>query len=333
MKETSYRKRAKKRKRRRLLFRMLLLIIALLAADYLLYPMLSPAGGRSFNKGTNASWLQDLWYFGESKEKPVILAARLTDQQIKYAYFHVRYIKKDGTLRFRKPDAARRLTATMRPLVPTTKLIAWIYIGNERGVSGVDISDPKVRRNIVKEARWLVNECGFDGVQIDYEICSDGDQNLLALLSETRRAMPKGKLLSVATPMWLPSPLGQWGWSESYFAKVAAACDQIAVMSYDSALYWPRHYVWLIRHQTIRISNAVAKGNPKCRVLMGIPTYEDGGPSHHPHAENIEMALKGIREGLADPSAAQSVFEGTALFADYTTDRSEENSYRQLWLE
>ncbi len=332
MKDNSYRKRAAKKRRRRLLFRLFLLLIALLGADYLLYPILSPAGGRSFNKGANASWLSYSWYFGQEKEKPLQLAARLTDQQIKYAYFHVRFIKKDGTLRFRNPETARRLTSSIHPLVPQTKLIAWIYIGNERGLTGVNIADPKVRRNIAKESRWLVNECGFDGVQLDYEICEDGDENLLSLLAETRRSLPKGKLLSIATPMRLPAPLGQWGWSEDYFAKIAASCDQIAVMSYDSALYFPRHYVYLMHQQAVRVTRATARGNPKCRVLFGIPTYEDGGPSHHPHAENITMALKGIREGMADSNAEPAVFEGTALFADYTTDRDEEDTFRELWL-
>ncbi len=124
-----------------------------------------------------------------------------------------------------------------------------------------------------------------------------------------------------------------WGWSEPYFQQVAATSDQIVVMGYDSALYFPRHYVWLMRQQAIRVTRAAARGNPKCRVLLGVPTYEDGGPSHHIHAENIRMALKGVREGLTDSQAVPAAFAGVAIFADYSTDQDEWKTYQQLWLQ
>jgi hypothetical protein len=185
---------------------------------------------------------------------------------------------------------------------------------------------------MVGEARWLVNECGFDGVQWDYEICQDGDPNFLRLLRETRAALPPGKLLSAAVPMWLPAPFQHWGWSEAYFARVAATCDQIAVMCYDSGIYLPRGYVWLVHQQTVHVTRAVVRGNPRCRVLLGLPTYGEGGLSHHAWAENLRMALKGVREGLADPRAEPSVFAGVALFADYTTQPEEWERYREWWL-
>jgi hypothetical protein len=91
--------------------------------------------------------------------------------------------------------------------------------------------------------------------------------------------------------------------------------------------------VWLVRQQAIRVTRAAAKGNPQCSVVLGIPTYEKGGFSHHAYAENIRMALKGVREGLANPNAKVSAFQGVAIFADYTTDKDEWKTYRDLWLE
>ena len=52
-----------------------------------------------------------------------------------------------------------------------------------------------------------MEECGFDGVQSDYEICRNSEEPFLDLLRQTRAAFPRGKLLSVAAPMWLPHPL------------------------------------------------------------------------------------------------------------------------------
>ena len=215
---------------------------------------------------------------------------------------------------------------------PQTKSIAWIYLGNKRGLTGVDISEAKVRANIVQETRWLVNVCGFAGVQIDYEMCEDGDAPFLQLLRETRAALPKDKLLSVATPMWLPRGFGDWGWSEDYFVQVAACCDQIVVMGYDSGLFFPRHYVWLMRQQAVRVTRAVAQGNAQCRVLIGVPTYKDGGISHHLHAETPRMALKGVREGLANERTVSPSFAGVAIFSNDTTTVAEWKIYQNLWL-
>jgi hypothetical protein len=169
-------------------------------------------------------------------------------------------------------------------------------------------------------------------MQWDYEICDNADPYLLSLLRETRAALPAGKTLSAAVPMWLPPALQRWGWSEEYFAQVAASCDQLAVMCYDTAMYLPRAYVGLVRQQAIHVTRAVARGNPRCRVLLGVPTYARGGASHHAWAENLRMALKGVREGLADARTQPSVFAGVAPFADYTTQAEEWKVYRALWL-
>lgn len=320
------------KRRRKVLFVALCVLVLLLLGDYCLYPLLG-VGGRSFNSGENGVWLHYSWYFGEHSEQEVqALGNQLSAHQIRYAYFHVRFIQKDGRLRFHYAKQALQLNRVLERSAPNVRAVAWIYIGNERGLTGVDIADAKVRANIIEEACWLVETCGFVGVQFDYEMCQDGDKAFLQLLREARGALPRDKLLSVATPMWLPSMFHAWGWSENYFAQVAANCDQVVIMGYDSALFFPRHYVWLMQQQSIRVTRAVAKGNARCRVLVGIPTYKDGGISHHLHAENIRMALKGVRQGLADENANLSAFAGVAIFSYDSTNHSEWQTYRNFWL-
>ena len=142
-----------------------LLVLAAIA-DYAFYSLL-PVGGQSFNRGENGVWLRDSWYRGNEKQSIQSLATRLQRNQFRYAYFHVRFIKKDGTLRFRGQEyshRARLLNKQLQQYAPNIKSLAWIYVGNERGITGVDLSDQKVRRAMVKQASWLVEECGFDGV-------------------------------------------------------------------------------------------------------------------------------------------------------------------------
>lgn len=302
-----------------------LLALLMLSAvlDYTLYPRLSTSAPRLVTQ-SNASWLHFNWAAGKSAESVPHLAARLQNEGFQEAYFHVRYIGKPGRLRFRNAAAARDLNAALEKAAPTLRRVAWLYIGNARGITGVDISRPEVRRRISAETRFLTEECGFDGVQIDYEICSDGDADLLQLLREIRAAMPT-KWLSVATPMWLPAPLGAYGWSEKYFGQVATNCDEIAIMAYDSALYFPRHYVWLVETQVKRVPRAVKSANPRCQVLLGVPSYETGGASHWPYAENLAMALRGARQAQ---NAGRFSVDGIALFADYSTDAGEWATWR-----
>ncbi len=310
-------------------------LVAMVVADYLLYPRLAGVGGRSFNTGGNGLWLRYTWYFGEKGEDQAReLAQMLRRRQIRYAYFHVRYIEADGTLRFRYAESGRGLVEAVHRAAPEVEVIAWVYAGNERGQGEVNLADEQVRKAMVGEAVWLVEECGFDGVQWDYEVCPDGDQGFLALMRETREALPEGKLLCTALPPLRAGPLRRWGWSGDYLAQVAGTCDQVAVMCYDTGHYLPRSYVWFVRRQAVGVTRAVGRGNRDCRVLLGVPTYGDAGSfrSHHARAEDIRLALKGVREGLSRRGADLGVFAGVAPFADYTTDEDEWRTYEELWL-
>ncbi|HEY9868068.1 MAG TPA: glycosyl hydrolase family 18 protein [Candidatus Obscuribacterales bacterium] len=313
-------------------FFLLSLLLILIAIDYRTYPSVTTIGGRSFNRGENGLWLRYLWYFGKHSEaENRAMSERLKREQIRYAYFHVRSITKDGGLQYHFKYNATKLVSMLHRDAPSVKVMAWVYAGASPGTGDVDLSDESVREKMVGEALWLVNDCGFDGIQWDYEFCPNGDQNFLKLMSETREALPAGKLLSAATPMWYPGAL--WGWDDNYFCQVARTCDQLAVMCYDSFFYLPRAYVWLVRQQAVHVTRAVAASNPNCRVLLGLPTYDKGTAGHNNQAETILMALKGVREGLADPRTALAAFAGVALFADYTTDPPEWRSYENLWLE
>jgi hypothetical protein len=309
-------------------------MLLLVLIDYLAYPRLAQFGGRSHNRATNGLWLRYTWYFGEhSPESVDRLITQLQNRAIRYAFFHVRDVGSDGSLRFRHGEAARRLTRPFRR-ADSVEPIAWVSINNASINGDVRLSDPDVCRTIASEARWLVDDCGFTGVQLDYEICPDEDEGFLTLLRATRAALPDDALLSVAAPILVPGVQGRFGWTEGYFARVAQNCDQIAVMAYDTAFVLPRAYVWLVRQQTLRITQAVAAGDPTCRVLIGLPTYGDANslPSHHAHAENLRLGLKAVREGLSDPRAVQAAFEGIAIFPEWETDADEWAEYRRYWV-
>lgn len=310
----------------------LALCIVLLIADYNLYPSFSRVGGHSFNNGENGLWLRYSWYFGEYKPVELnALAGRLSERQIRYAYFHVRYADASGSLHFHRQGEARRLNDYIHARAPGVRAIAWVFVGNQHGDGGVHLDNTDVRKNLVKEAVWLTRTCGFDGVQWDYEICDSGDKGFLSLLDESRASLPEGTLLCVAAPVWMPPPLSGLGWSPAYFGKVALRCDQITIMAYDTGVYLPRAYVWLVGKQITVVAPAVAKSNRDCGLLIGLPTYPDGTASHNPRAENLVLGLKGVREGLETEAGSRATVKGVALFADYTTTDRDWQTFRNLW--
>jgi hypothetical protein len=324
-----------KQKRKRIILWVLAAILAALILDYFLYPVLAPMGGHTGNRGENGIWLRYKWYFGEYTPASFDgLVNHLRDGQIKYAYCHVRFIKPDGTLKFRKAETGRKLVAELHKRLPGIKVFAWVYVGTGIGRPVVNLSDEKILKKTVAEAKWLVDECGFDGIQWDYEQCSSGDPCYPELLRQSSRVLPTGTLLGACTPMWYPQPVPRkYCWDTAYFAEVAGLCDQIAVMAYDSAMYLPRMYVALLRKQVSVVTSTVALANPNCRVLIGIPSYEAGdGITHDPQSENIRMALKGVREGLADPTTNTQTFAGVSIFAEYTTDEKEWEEYYREWV-
>lgn len=308
-------------------------IVLLIALDCATYTQVNPPESTIANKGSNGIWLRYLWYFGKKDQaEKDALVELLGANQIRYAYFHVRGTDNNGNLLFKHDETGRQLTDWMHAKLPGIKTVAWLYIPSNFGRTGVDLSDPKSRQNICAASKWLIDCCGFDGVQLDYEFFPESDRMFSTLLDETRTAIGADKHLSVATPMWYPNAL--WGWSSDHFTWVAKHCDQIVVMCYDSWFYEPRMYVWIVEQQAINVTAAVARAKAHCKVMLGVPVYDtdSGTPAHLTFSENFSTAIKGVKQGLKSSHAAPDVFEGIAPFAEYTMDNQEWQQYRQWWL-
>ena len=116
-------------------------------------------------------------------------------------------------------------------------------------------------------------------------------------------------------------------WSPSDYRAAAARVDQLAVMSYNTALPWDWLYGSFVAFETQHIATAV---DGKAAIMMGVPTYEEPGWTFHPGAENMESALRGVRLALAGTSPRPAQV-GVAIYAHWTTDDAEWATYRRLW--
>ena len=97
-------------------------------------------------------------------------------------------------------------------------------------------------------------------------------------------------------------------------------------------VYKRQAYAWLVAQQVVHVSTAADAANKNCKVIIGLPSYEDVTLAHHHKTESLANSLRGLNDGLADKGTVRSNIEGIALFADYTTDEAEWKLYSDYWL-
>lgn len=313
-----------------------LLVLVALAGDQLL-PRAQDRGA-TFNLNRNAVWL-DVDWVSEAKSEAAIasLGRDLLEKGFHDAYVYVNSVEPSGAPKHSTYLHAERFVRLARQAAPDLRLIAWVGVVNKaRGHGLVDIARPEVRANIAAFARELTTDLGFDGVQLNVEPLSNGDESYLRLLEETRAAMETGKVLSIAGHKWAPDFVpfpGSYSsyWKTDYYRKVGSLVDQVAVMTYDS--YSPHRvaYRLFVREQMNGVLRAL-KGTG-AEVLVGLPTYEEPRANHNPEAENIEAGLAGVIDGLARLSPKdREPFAGVAIYAHWVTDEHEWETYQRLWL-
>ncbi|WP_395138011.1 hypothetical protein [Armatimonas sp.] len=156
----------KRSRRRQMALFFVAALIGLVALDYYAFSYGAAISGWTLSTRTNGLWVRYTHYFGQKSDAEIsALCERLKAEGIRDAYFHVRFIQADGSLKFRYLEQAQRLVMAVHRQAPRTRAIAWVYVGNARGEGAVVLSDPTVRQKMVAEALWLCTECGFDGTR------------------------------------------------------------------------------------------------------------------------------------------------------------------------
>jgi len=277
----------------------------------------------------NGLWVRHFWLERRQRQSDIERLAHLCEaHSIRYLYLHAGQPDDAGRLPKRDTAAARANVVRLHRAARDVKLLAWV--GGPR--SRFSLADAKARTRLVRETIAFVEAVGLDGVQWDIEPYLDADPHFLALLDETRSAARPEMLIGVAAPWLKPAwfPARRAGWSPTYYSKVAARCDQIAVMCYDTHIPLPRFYAWFVGWQTRAISKAVATP-PARRLLIGLPTYDSVGIRHRACAENIATGLAGVM-GATDAGEIKPALSGVAVFAEWSTDAGEWSAYDRLWL-
>jgi hypothetical protein len=249
-------------------------------------PATNFAGGH-FNQGTNAVWLGVEWVNQPHDEAEIMtLADNLNRRQVRYVFAYASYLKSSGQFNPTYPYAAK-FNSVVKGSHPHLIVQAWIGLPLEH----LDLSDVTLREEIAAFCADLVRDEGFDGVHLNPEPVPTDDTHVLALLDEVRDALGEKAELSIATRQIWPilsdvkwPIISQRTWRASYYREVAKRVDQIAVMTYDSAMPLAFLYRQWMQFQVVEISRAVE--GTGVRLFFGVPTYDESSWTHRPGAEN-----------------------------------------------
>ncbi len=291
----------------------------------------TPAPAADAAPGDAALWLRRQWLHAEpTKAELAALKAALAAAGVTRVYPFLGPMNEKGVPGWRSlgvhtPWSAERARAFLEA-VP--QALPWTG-----GVAGRDVRwEDEAQQSAFAAELTRVCALGGAGVHINIEPVGDGDEGFVKLLARVREALPAGKELSVAVVAPKHASISMAAeryWSVEYLRRVCGPADELVVMGYDTWLTDAAAYERLVADWTEQLARELP---PDCAWRMGVPTYDDDAPHHKLDVERVDVALRGVREGLrrlGGPPPAS--FRGIALYASWTTDAQEWAAYDALW--
>ncbi|MFI2302438.1 hypothetical protein ACH5AL_26875 [Actinacidiphila glaucinigra] len=297
------------------------------------------ASGAGGNRDRNAVWLGHAWIDGERDGADLeALARELRGSGTRDLYVHTGPLEFDGSLDAGLYPGARDMIDRMHTVLPGVRVQAWLgQVLSHDGSEGLHLDDPAARARI-RDSAAQVLAAGFDGVHLDLEPMYSDDRGFLALLDSVHRlTAARGVPLSVATHQIDPLPSlhsvsgplfhhPKW-WSQHYFGEVARRVDQVAMMTYDTALPLEGLYGGYVAQQTALALEVTPQGTD---LLVGLPGYHTNNLGRHAWAETVTAAVRGARLGLAREAPSRERF-GLALYVDFAATPADWAAYRSAW--
>jgi hypothetical protein len=307
----------------RYLLRLTLLWVSVFATCALAYLCWSPGDrvrdGRH-DRRTNGIWIQHGWLGADewftryhkdptrfrSDEKIRELAALLAGHGVRYVYPHLCPCSPDG--RIAPADAAQ----AERFLDHCGGLQVLPWIGGILNTQCFPESAAWRSNFVASTSELLQAHPRLAGVHLNIEPLPDGNPDFLLLLDELHRALPPGKILSLAAyppPTRWHSSL-QVHWQEAYFREVSRRVDQVCPMLYDTAARVPKLYQQVVAGWVPKL---LAWSGDR-QVLLGVPA---GAGRHAPFVENLPKSITAVHAGLNRLPALPANYAGVAVYCEW----------------
>lgn len=193
-------------------------------------------------------------------------------------------------------------------------------------------ASPKWRATFCQQiADLIAQHPRLAGVHLNIEPMPSGNEDYITLLNEIRAALPQGKILSIAAypPPTVFQPGLEVHWEEAYWRRIAAICDQMVPMLYDTSIRWRKPYQAVLHDWTVETLSWAES----TEVLLGLPAYADAGVGyHHPEVENLGVALPAIHAGLQHFDALPQNYAGVAIYAEWTLTEDDKGTLVRAFL-
>ena len=285
-------------------------------------------------------WLKHAWMEEERSPKELkALAEHLTRHGATHVYVHIGPFNAEGRLTRYKPAVVREWLAALKRHAPAIQRLAWLGGRSKASGGTVELASAAYREAIVNETAHLLERFDFDGIHLNIEPLEETDPDFITLLQALRSAMGK-KTISFAAPKmrpgWIPGLFGisERYWSGEAFARLMPYLDQIVVMVYDTAVPTVGLYQrYVAAHVDVLLQAHHKSGRPACQLLVGLPTYEKATWFHRPEVEHLEVGLIGLLRGITNSSDPSGPTVGVAIYANWTTEESEWETFHQLWMD
>ncbi|NJA55872.1 hypothetical protein [Streptomyces sp. NEAU-H3] len=318
---------------------LLVLLPVLAAGTWLRFSYAGEPGDGTRTRGRDALWLGHAWVDGRKDTGDLDrLVEQLRYTGIRDLYVHAGPLEHDGTLPKKLYPRAGWLVDGLHARLPRLRVQAWLGdVLDTESPEGLSMTDPRTRGAVLTSSRQIL-DAGFQGLHFDFEPLHSGDRDFLGLLSRLHTlTAARHAPLSVAAHQIDPLPglhtvFGAVSghekyWSQAYFAQVARRVDQIAVMSYDTAMPLESLYGGYVAQQT---ELALEATPPETDLLMGMPFFHENKPGHRAAAETVPAAVRGARLGLARTDRERVRF-GLALYVDFAATEADWKAYRDSW--
>lgn len=280
--------------------------------------------------GENGIWLSRRWM----REPPAAMTepevrealAAFRRRGIRYLFPHCCPMDEEGHLPAINDETTLQLMHLAAEHGDFFRVMPWIG----GSIATVDLSDARQRATWAHEVAQLVHRYGFAGVNVNIEPLAHGDTRVHDWLLALRSEIGTTGTISFCgmRPEDTPKPDDSLGiWTADDYEEIAEVADQITVMSYDSGRRLPVLFVNWSARQFVSVTNAVQKGSAgRCKILWGIPVYEDRADYFDPRVENLRTSLHGLAKGL-QRTGENPAFQGVCIYSDWTIDAREWSDY------
>lgn len=188
------------------------------------------------------------------------------------------------------------------------------------------LSNRSYRSRLISDLVREVQNSGYDGVNIDFELIAASDaDHFTAFLRELKAALGLDKELSVA----VFARTGNEKWPSPYqYDKIGQIADTVVVMAYDYrypvTAPGPIAPLWWVE----QVAAYMARTMPSEKVLMGMATYGYDWPQK---AKGTSVTAKKLAD-LLKRYQVQSHWD-QASSSPYYTYWDEQGRYHEVWLE